>query len=277
MLLPLRPVASLLLATLAFGLASPTVLRASDSVGVVEPVREETLAAVVLGRVARIHVKEGSVVRAGDLLLEFDAEAERLDLARRRLVLDSAVELDLARERERITEAEYRATLRLRESARSVSQEDLNRKELEARLAAAERQQLERRKEVEALDVRLAEEALARRLVRAPGDGIVTAVFPSVGEVADARQPLLHVVDAARCVWVANLEAAVAARLRVGATVRLRCDAPDAPVEVSGQVDYVAPVLDAGSGLQRVKVVFDNPERRVTPGVTATLVESAGP
>ena len=249
----------------------------AESVGVVEPVREETLASVVVGRVASIHVREGSVVKAGDLLLEFDSEAEKLDLGRRRLVLESVAELELARQREKIAETEFRATAKLREGTRSVSQEDLNRKELDFRVAAAEREQLERREEIEALEVRLAEEALARRFIRAPGDGIVTAVYPSVGEVADARQPLVHVVDASRCVWVANLEAADAARLKVGATARLRCDAPDAPIEVEGRVDYVAPVLDAGSGLQRVKIVFDNPDRRVTPGVTATLVLPPGP
>ncbi len=187
-------------------------------------------------------------------------------------MLESTAELELARQREKIADTEFRATAKLRETTRSVSQEELNRKELEAGLAAAEREQLGRREEIEALEVRLAEEALARRLIRAPGDGVVTFVHLAVGEVADARQPLVHVVDIARCTWVANIEAAVAARLRVGATARLRCDAPDGPVEVEGVVDYIAPLLDAGSGLQRVKVGFANPDARVTPGVTATLL-----
>jgi RND family efflux transporter MFP subunit len=256
------------------GLLAACVLipQAGGMVGVVEPIREETLAAVVVGRVARIHVREGSEVKAGDLLLELDSQAEKLDLARRRIQLESVVELELARTRERIADSEWRAAQRLRETARSVSQEDLNRRELDARLAASEREQLERREEIEALEVQLAEEQLARRFIRAPGNGIVTAIFPAVGEVADARQPLIHVVDVSRCMWVANLEASVAARLVVGAKVRLRADQATGPVEVEGIVDYVAPVLDAGSGLQLVKVMFDNPARRITPGVTATLL-----
>ncbi len=267
-----KRIRTLFLAATACALFGATAAAAETAIGVVEPIREETLAAVVVGRVAKLHVREGATVRAGELLVELDSEAERLDLERRRLVLASAVELELAKQRETMTETEWKATQRLRESSRSVSQEELNRKEFDYLLAKGEREQLERRKALEALEVKLAEEQLARRFIRAPGAGVVTRLWLRAGEVADARQPLVHVVDVERAVWVANLDAALAARLRPGLAVRLLCEMPAGPVEVEGVVDYLAPVLDAGSGLRRVKVEFANPAGRVTPGVTARLL-----
>lgn len=262
----------LALARPALFLLLASTVWAADPVGLVSPIREETLAATVVGKVARLHVREGDTVKTGDLLLELEKAQESLEVERRQLVFQNQTELILAAQRATVLEAEWRATAKLRESNRSVSQDELNRKELEFRTAAAEHEQLKVRKQLERIELDLAREALARRELRAPGPGVVTDVLPSVGEVADARQPLVRIVNPSQCEWIANVEAGSAAKLKLGQTVDLRCEAPAGAITVKGEVTYIAPVLDAASGLQRLKVVFANPDGRVTPGVSATLI-----
>ncbi len=263
---------SLVFSTALLFLAA-TAVPAATPVGLVAPISEETLAATVVGKIALIHVREGATVQAGDLLLELEKVQEELEVERRRLVYENETELTLAAQRAEVLEAEWRATARLRETSRSVSQDELNRKELEFRTAAAEHAQLKVRKQLERIELDLAREALARRQLRAPGPGVVTEIFLSVGEVADARQPLVRTVNPQQCEWTANAEAAGVAGLTLGQTVGLRCESTAGPVTVSGEITYIAPVLDAASGLRRIKVVFDNRDGRVTPGVSATLVQ----
>lgn len=247
----------------AFSVSSPA------ATGLIEPLQQATLASTVVGRIERVLVKEGDVVKAGQPLVELERALEMLDADRRRLVAESQTEIDIARERAALLEKEFQATMKLRDATRSVSQDELNKKEIESKLARAEVAQLEVREAIEALEHRIAREQLERRIIRAPADGVITRVYAQPGEICEVRQPLVAFVNASSCYLVANLEPAVAAKLRVGASVRVRIDA----AEITGTVDSMSPVVDSASGLRRVKVLLANPDGRITPGMVGTLVE----
>lgn len=260
--------------TLACTLASLLTLPASAASGLIEPLQQATLASTVVGRIQRVLVKEGDVVKAGQVLVELEQELEVLEVERRRLVAENKAEIEIARERAALLEKEWQATAKLREATRSVSQEELDKKQIEFKLARAETAQLEIREKIEALEHKIAQAQLDRRLIRAPNDGVVTRVHAQPGEISEVRQPLVAIVNASSCYFVANVEPAVGARLRTGGAARVAIDtAGGGPaLEVAGTVDSMSPVIDSASGLRRVKILLPNRDGRITPGLVGRLV-----
>jgi multidrug resistance efflux pump len=100
---------------------------------------------------------------------------------------------------------------------------------------------------------------------------VVTARKVQEGEGCEVHQPLLVLVDASQCYFVANVEAPVLASFKVGQEIALRVDAAPDPVTVRGRISYLAPVVDAASGLGELKAVFPNADGAVRPGVAASV------
>jgi len=79
-------------------------------------------------------------------------------------------------------------------------------------------------------------------------------------------------VDTRRCYFITHLEASAAARLNLDQTVRLVIDGGAGPVSVQGKIAFLSPVVDPASGLQKVKVLFDNADGKVRPGVSGKML-----
>lgn len=253
-------------------LLAAATAHADEVAALVVPVRESTLSMTVVGRVAAVPVADGAAVAEGDLLVELERRVEELDAERRRLVHANTAELDAARARVAQLAAELEGTRRLFASTGSVSREELERKDLELQTARAELDQLALREEIEALDHALALEQVRRRELRAPHAGRAVEVLAEVGETVEPRQPLVRLVDASRVHVVANVEAAAAFRLDPARPLRVRVPTADGDVEREGRVEYLAPVVDAASGLRKVRVEVDNADGRIVPGVQAVLI-----
>jgi RND family efflux transporter MFP subunit len=241
--------------------------------GITRPVSAVTLSSVIPGTISKIHAGEGSEVNEGELLIELDKRFEELEVERRKIIADGRAELDVAEQRMILLKNEWETTRRLFESTRSISQEDHDRKELEYKLAAAEYERIKMVELQEEVEYRMALEQLGRREIRAPFQGIVTKVYLKAGEGCDPRQPLIELVDARRCEFVSNVRVDLAALLEPGALVNIFIPTGRAtPVKMEGRVYFISPVVDQASGLQEIKVRFDNLDRAISPGVDAYLV-----
>ena len=241
--------------------------------GITVPVRQVQLSAMVPGTVDRVLVEEGAVVNAGDLLVELDKRMELLEVERRKLIFESKAELEAAQMRRALLKAEWETTLRLFESTRSVSQEDRDRKELEYKLAAADLARIEALELQEDVEYRMANEQLRRREIRAPFDGVVTAVFLKEGEGCDPRQPLVALVDASECEFICNIPVSVTGALQLGSKVSMEIESGDgALLRREATVSFVSPVVDPASGLREIRARFPNPDGVIAPGVTGVLL-----
>jgi len=240
--------------------------------GITEPVHDSLLSATAAGNVKKIQFKEGDKVEEGAVILELDKTLEELEVARRRSVFESRVELDAAEQRANVLRTDYESTKRLFERSQAVSRDDFNKKELEFNLAVAERDRLAATKDRERIEYAIAREQLARRAVTAPFAGVITDVRVELGEACEPRQPVVRVVDLSRGYFVANAAPALTAGLVKGSAVKLRIEVADGEREVSGIIEYIAPVVDAASGLRRVKVIFDNPSGQIAPGAVGQMV-----
>jgi RND family efflux transporter MFP subunit len=240
--------------------------------GITEPYRDATLSATVSERVSAILCAEGQYVEAGTVIVELERQEETLEVDRRRLIARSKVEVTAARQRLETLQLDLEATRQLYESTQSVSREELLQRELEYKLAEAELESLLIAEEREDLEYRIAQVQLEKRLIRAPFDGIIVKIFPEVGENCTPQDPLVRIADITRCRLIVLLEASVSRQVKERMDVRIRIDGLGNPKILPGTVEYVSPVVDPSSGLREVKVLFDNGDGQVNPGMTGTLL-----
>lgn len=214
--------------------------------GITEPIADVVLSASVPGIVSAWKFKEGDFVKANDVIIELDNRLEELEVERRKAVLES-----------RKSERDALKTLAAKSSI-SVKKEELEKAETDFRIAQTEHE--------------MAVEQLRKRAVISPCAGSVVDIARDVGEACQAYQPLIRVVDTRQCYFVSNVEARLAGPLRAGQMVKLEIETSSATIALEGKIIYLAPVVDPASGLQKVKVQFDNADGRVRPGVSGKMI-----
>jgi RND family efflux transporter MFP subunit len=228
---------------------SPAMFAADNGTwanGITEAINDVALSSSLPGIIGKRPVKEGDFVKAGQAVIELDSKLEQLEEQRRREVMElKKTDMD-------------RTKSLLEKSAISVSRDEMDKKVAEYAVSKAEYE--------------LAREQLVRRVVVTPFDGTVTALTLNVGEACQAQQPLVRMVDVRKCYFIANVEAKSGYSLKAGQTVKLEIEVGDKMAQFSGTVFFVSPVVDPASGLMRVKVVFDNPDSKVRPGVAGKML-----
>jgi len=265
---------SLCLLLTAIGLAGavcPTARAEEPSGG--DPVLERCLVSLVEeakvparepGVLIQLAVREGDVVKKGAVIAKIDDNQPQME--RRKAVAEheqavakaeSDVDVRYSIAAELVAEAEHKKALeshaKVPGSVTEVERDRLMLSEKKGELQI-EQAQLERRlaalaaqsKEVEVL---AAENAIDRRLIKSPLDGVVVQLFPHEGEWMQPGDPLAHVVRADKLRVEGYVDAA-----RLG------------PEEVSGRPVTVAVTLTGGRRETFTgKIVFTSP-----------LVESGG-
>jgi RND family efflux transporter MFP subunit len=212
--------------------------------GITEPILDVTMSAQAAGTVSKRCFQEGDFAKQGQVILELDKKIEELTVDRRKAVMDT-LKNDVER------------TRHLLNTMKSESKEDLEKKELDHRVAV--------------VDYDTAVELLRRRHVVAPFDGYIVEYFFEAGEDCRAQEPVVRLVDTRRCYFVSNVEAKAGYSLKVGQEVKLELEAGATPVNVVGKIIYVSPVVDPASGLLKIKVLFDNPNGQIRPGVAGKM------
>jgi RND family efflux transporter MFP subunit len=251
--------------------AGVTGAQGLSSRGITEPLRDAKVSAPVGGTIVAVDAKEGQFVKSGDVVIELDSALEALETERRKLLMESTVEVDAARSRLDTLTVDLAGTRKLHDETKSVSDEDLRKKELEHKLADADLQRQILAEQREEIEYRMAAAQLQRRKVTAPFDGMVVQLLLEVGESCSQQQPLFRIVDTRKCRLVVHMEQGPSARLKPGMIVPLRIQETASAVLVQGTVDFISPLIDASSGLREVKIVFDNPDGKVHPGVTGVI------
>lgn len=234
-------------ALVEFGVAQAGQLTDAVRVsGEVRPLDQAELAAGADGPVARVTVREGDRVSAGDILLELDLDLAGARAARARAEADEA----------RLTaERAARDLARLEQVDKGVL--------AEAELDAARTLAASTAARQAALDAaaREARALVARHRLRAPFDGVVAARRASPGDWVSTGQPLITVVSVDAIDIRVDVAAAVAAAVRVGDRVELDGGR-------SGRIVGVVPALDPDSRTALVRVEPDGP---MVPGMAITV------
>lgn len=240
--------------------------------GISMPIQDITLSATVDGTIGKNFFKEGARVKRGRTLLVLDNRLEILEVERRKLLWEDKAEIESAVARVETLSTQLRSTRDLYDSTHSVSKDELDRLELEYKLSVAEHKRLEVEEIREKIEYDMARENLAKRSQVSPIDGTIIKLFLEEGESCEANQPLVHVVNTTRCLFVCNLEEWAGRLLKAGQKVDLRIKIGKETVDKKGKVVFASPIVDPASGLLEVKVEFENADGTVRPGVAGFLL-----
>ena len=208
------------------------------------------------GRVAKVLVKEGERVRAGQTLVELDDRAERVRVAKLKALADddTAVRANDARVRQASVDLKRKEGAFRDGAATELEVEHARLEETIAKLtlelARVKQQQARREYEESAIQ-------LERMKLTSPIDGLVEKVHLSAGESADPRAEAVRVVKIDP-LWIdARVPIAQARPIRPGQTVRVVFAGRAEPV--AGKVIHKAAVGDTAGNTLMVRVEVPNP------------------
>ncbi len=186
-----------------------------------------TLASEVVGRVKEVLVKEGEIVKEGQLLLRLDPETSRAEIAQIQASRRVA-ELNISRQQvnsdAQAAKQKRYESLRAQGMVEAVKYDDfVTQRDLAVVELSSSRESL---KQTEA-QLKQAEERLAKTEIRAPVSGKVTAVYIKVGETAVpsatsiAGSSLMIIADTTSLYAEVNIDETDIARISKGQEAKI--------------------------------------------------------
>lgn len=209
--------------------------------GITEPFMDVTLGLADPGIIHTQFFKEGDAVKKGDVILELDKKLQTIEVTRRKAVMDQDKMI-------------LNSTRQLSDTTKSVSKEALGKAQAEYDVAAA--------------DYATAVQQLANRQLIAPFSGSITTILLKPGAAVAPYQPLVRLVDTSRCYFIGHVDGKLAADLKLNESVKIEVDGGET---VSGKICFISPVVDAASGLAKIKAIFDNTGGKIRPGLAAKM------
>ena len=209
--------------------------------GITAPLNDVYLGFSDAGIIHTEFFQEGDSVKKGDVILELDKRLEAIEVTRTKAVMDQNQKV-------------YQATLQLFQNTKSISQQDMDKAEAEYHVAAAQYES--------------AAQQLTNRLMIAPFSGTITDIALKPGATVAPYTPFVRLADTSQCYFVGHVDGVTVAKLQMDEPVQITMDGGQT---VSGKICFISPVVDAASGLARIKAIFDNPDGKIRPGVSATL------
>ena len=207
--------------------------------GLVLPFRQAEICASVPGRLLELKAAEGQAVTEGQVLAVLDGRLEELEMQRAKVLVERR-------------EFEAKGAKKLYDS--KIIPEA---KALESRIEL----------DLARLHYETAAQQVKLRTIVSPMAGVVAVRTHEAGESVSPTQPLFRILDLSRVVVQCAVTPEVLGSLKPGQKVRVHLPAGDC----EGEVLLVATFADA-EGKVQVKVVVENPERRIRPGLKAQVL-----
>lgn len=216
------------------------IQRSIELYGRTEPDRVLILDSEVDGRVASIEVKEGQVVKKGQVLVKLAIE-DRLD------------QLNFAKALLKQREIEY-------QGAKSLQSKGLQGESLLAQAKAA-------MVEAKAM-VTLRQNQVEKSTIVAPFDGVVESQSIEVGSFINKGQALFNIVDLTPLVVKAYVTENYIDQVSLDSEVDVRLVSGEV---VEGQIRYLASMSEMGTNTFPIEIEIANPNRKMKAGVSTEI------
>ena len=210
---------------------------------VIMPKDDVRLSSQTEGLVMAFPKNEGDVVKAGDILVQLDDRAEKIQLENAKAALRRAkAEQDKAQKDLERVQSLY--------SDKIASDKQLQEALVIVEQSIANYLQAEQ-------SVQMADLQLSYRSIKSPIEGVFLKKTKSVGEAVQRLEVVARVVDASVLELVTYASAQYFKKIHVGDTVNVQLlDGPLVNEVVPAVVSYVDPLIDPASGTFRVKLSF---------------------
>lgn len=250
---------------------SPSLAATSlTATGYVIAERRSKVGSNIPGRIAKMHVKEGSVVNAGDILAELDAADQRGNVAAAQARV-AAAQARVASSKASLSELlvqekRQRALLQVNAAARSVVED------LEARIGTSKAEVGAAQAEVQSAQAQLAlaKVNLDRMRIDAPIAGTVLDKPLEVGETIEMLTPILELADMSSLVVEVDVPETRLALVRVDSPAEIALDAFPGK-RLSGRVREIGKRVNRSKATVPVKVEFAEVNTAALPDMSARV------
>jgi HlyD family secretion protein len=251
-----------------------------SATGRIEARTKVNIQSSVIGEIRELPVKEGDLVKKGDLLVQIDpvryrTEVDRLESALRmqKIAIEQA-EVSLAN-----SERKYKRNRALRGDSGLVSEEAFELSELDFNSRTIDLRSLKEQAEQGDASLARARDDLSKTTIRAPMDGTVTKLNAEKGEITltgtmnNPGTVIMIVSDMGEILATVDVDETRVTHVKLGQTARVVVDAVGETKPYAGKVVEIA-----GSAVQRagqqtqvfeVKVALDTVDTQLRPGMTA--------
>jgi multidrug efflux pump subunit AcrA (membrane-fusion protein) len=278
---------------------------------VVFPLEQATVAAKITSTVKKFYVQRGSHVKKGQLLAELEnadlsgiALASKGDYKQAEASYVTTVKAGLPQQIQKAeldaaaAKAAFDAQQKVYDSRKELFQQgaiprrDLDSAEVAFLQARGQNEQAQKQladlkrvgeeqslkaaegtKESAQGRMENAEAQLSYSRIKSPIDGVVADRPLYEGDLANANQPILTVMNTSRLIAKAHIPQSEAAALKVGNPALLKI--PGLGDALKGKVSLVSPALDPGSTTIEVWVEASKPDPALKPGMTVELSMTA--
>ncbi len=288
------------------GIIALVAAQAAAGAEQVEPVLERCLVSVVeeakvpareAGVLVSLAAREGDAVSRGDVIATIDDNQPQMEKRKAQAEHDQAVaksqsdvDVRYSQKAEGVAERAYLKAKQAYESQKAVTEVEVDRLRLEWEKTSLQIEQAELERKLAALaatskgvEVEAADNAIERRLIKSPLDGVVVQVFPHQGEWMQPGDPLARVVRTDKLRVEGYVDASKWDPEQVSGrpvTVEVAL-ANDRQERFQGRIVFVSPLVESG-GDYRVFAEVEN--RRAEPtnqwllraGQTATMTIHSG-
>lgn len=207
--------------------------------GVAKPFKAVTMSASLREVITHISVQEGDRITEGQVLVNLEAEKEKLAVERTEQLLAKA-------------QFDYNASKRLYEQNVS-SKDDMLSKEVDLKRLQTE--------------LRMAKAEVSEREMLAPLTGVVVIRFHEPGEAVNEAEPVLQVMDSDKLLLLFHLEAPMLSVIKMGDEIDVTFPEMTPAVQRKAKIHFIDPEVDARSGMFRVRLLMDNADQAVRPGM----------
>lgn len=231
----------------------------------IEPRKTAQIGSFDDGILERVPVERGDTVTVGQVLAVIESSTETLAAELARIQVESDVDI---RSREARHVFQKRQTERAKKLlvTNLVSNQEVDDARIAENLALLEVESAVVRQASARVQLALAEDRLARRSIKSPINGIVTEVKMSPGEYVHEQTPLMVLAD------IEELNVEVYLPVTRYGEISINQNATVMPVEPIGGkynavVKVVDKVFDAASSTFGVRLLLDNPDRKLPAGI----------
>ena len=231
--------------------------------GITQPSKRSKPAFYGAGVIGKVAVKEGDVVKPGQLLMAQDQEIEALELERLMAEANSAARIEFAK-----ADLDVKIAVEKRKKGGEAGVFSL----AEQEEATLDRISREKSLDIAALEqsqnkikARQQEAKVKRMNLLSPIDGIVEKIEVWEGEMVagDPNKPAIVVVkNDPMYIEIRDLNTRQVALLKVGETMDVRY--PGENAWKKAKITHISPVADASSDTQLVRLELPNPENKAT-------------
>jgi multidrug efflux system membrane fusion protein len=221
---------------------SEPVPRLLEGIGTLQSVRQVTVSPEVGGRVTGISFEAGSLVKAGDLLIQLNDEPEQGDLTRFKAQA-SLAQINLERSKKLVDVASTRSQL------------DQFRGQLGDAQGGIERTNA----------------IIAQKRITAPFDGELGIRQVNLGQYLNPGDPVVTLTDRSNLYVNFSLPEQTLSQLAVGQNVHLGVDAWPGKV-FEAKINAIEPQVGIDTRTVNVQAQFSNPDGLLSPGMYAKAI-----